>query len=91
MKSIGLMALLYKGKPAVGVNVQADKVIELCFCKFVAVGAPMDARKCSVHEFGQKLYSCSRTGCIDYRPSKVKTSPAHWPRCTCGEIAQEHN
>jgi hypothetical protein len=74
---MGLDRLRYKGKPAVGVNVQADKVQELCFCKFIAVGVAMDARKCSVHEFGQRLYSCSRTGCIDYRPSKMKTSPAH--------------
>lgn len=37
-------------------------------------------------------YACEATGCKDYRPV---TEPfprlGEWPKCVCGEIAQEHN
>lgn len=70
-------------------NKQADAVPEVCMCKFVAVGEPLDGKGCSIH--GTKKYSCPERNCLDYRPKAPKLSPKHWPRCVCGEIAQEHN
>lgn len=60
-----------------------------CRCSFIAVGRPLDAEGCYMHKDGP--YPCTRTGCADYRPNKPKLSATHWPRCVCGEIAQEHN
>jgi hypothetical protein len=59
-----------------------------CKCKFVAIGEPMDARECTVHT--QTKYACVWTDCENYRPAKERTD-IRWPRCVCGEIAQEHN
>ena len=84
-----MISLRYKGKPDRGANKIADDLIELCFCRFVAVGFPMDGKECPVH--GTKSYGCDECICTNYRPNKVKTAPVHWPRCICGHIAQEHN
>lgn len=85
------VSLRYKGKPDRGANHQADKVIELCFCRFVAIGEPMDGSKCDIH--GTRAYVCEVgiCQCSNYRPNVAKEYPNHWPRCQCGHIAQEHN
>lgn len=83
------MSLRYKGMPHKGSNRQVDKLDPLCLCTFVAIGEPLDASRCTVHL--QFVYSCDRCLCFDYRPAYIKMSPAHWPRCVCGHIAQGHN
>ena len=83
------MALRYKGKPHRGSNTQVDKVPELCFCEFVAVGFPLRNTHCNVHS--SSYYGCDECECTNYRPNTVKLRPTHWPRCVCGHIAQEHN
>lgn len=84
------MSLRYKGKPDLNKNRQADELWELCFCKFVCVGEPMDSRSCKAHT--DRAYPCGECkGCTDYRPNAIKKAPNHWPSCVCGHIAQEHN
>lgn len=84
------MSLRYKGVPQRGQNIQADELIELCFCRFIAVGVPLDGRECSLH--GTRAFGCDCCqGCTNYRPNRVKEFPTHWPLCVCGHIAQEHN
>lgn len=80
--------LRYKGKPHKGSNRQVDRLPELCFCRFTAVGYPLNDTECDVHT---GPYSCDECPCINYRPNKVKRAPAHWPLCSCGHMAQEHN
>jgi len=83
------MTLRYKGIPQVGFNVIADKIPLLCFCEFVAVGFPLNAKDCSVHDLD--MYGCDECCCTNYRPNKPKLYPSHWPLCSCGHCAQEHN
>lgn len=64
-----------------------------CTCRFVSVGLPMDnggwdKPRCKVHP--KSNYRCERTHCDNYRPAKPKVGDG-WPRCVCGEIAQEHD
>lgn len=84
------MSLRYKGVPQRGMNRQVDDLPTLCFCEFVFVGMPLKADKCETHK-GQQFGCDFCQWCSDYRPVKVKKSPNHWPRCTCGHIAQDHN
>lgn len=58
-----------------------------CTCKYIEARKPMDTTGCPVHT--QKHYKCKATNCKDYRP--VREPVLTWPRCVCGEIAQEHN
>ena len=60
-----------------------------CNCKFIAIDKPLDNTNCAIHI--KATYTCERTSCDDYRPARTKLSPTHWPRCVCGEIAQDHN
>lgn len=83
------MSLRYKGIPDKGSNVIADKLSPLCFCRFVAVGMPLLSVECEVHN--DDCYGCDDCMCADYRPSRIKEYPSHWPRCVCGHIAQQHN
>lgn len=62
----------------------------LCGCKFVAIGQPLDRSDCTVHQ-NRPYPRRGITLCQDYRPSEVKKSPTHWPKCVCGEIAQQHD
>lgn len=82
------MPLIYKGKPYRPANRQADDVPKVCFCKFVAVGEPVDRNGCEVHI--HEKYKCGQCNCSNYRPNRVKTTQNDWPRCTCSHIAQEH-
>lgn len=84
------MSLRYKGKPQLSANVQYDErpIDWPCVCKFRGVGFSLDNAGCKVHP--NDTYPCRETRCHDYRPSKVKLSPNHWPRCVCGEIAEMH-
>lgn len=82
--------LRYHGKPIPERNREVDKLEPICMCRFVAVGRPLDGRKCLVH--GDKIYPCDRCAyCDNYRPCSVKKFSIHWPLCTCGHIAQDHN
>ena len=64
--------------------------LDICTCKFVGVGRPMDERECKIHTKHQ--YPCPSTGCPNYRPKREFTPlSSQWPLCVCGEIAQEHN
>lgn len=69
-----------------------------CGCKIDKAGEPPDLTECSGIN-GQTLgryvhteprYPCLRTQCLDYRPSRLPLHDTDWPRCVCGEIAQEH-
>lgn len=72
-------------------------VANLCTCKFVAVGVPMDARGCTIHT--RATYACDygtcscygTCGCKDYRPSKDINVVGKWPVCVCGHLTQDHN
>lgn len=83
------MSLRYKGIPQRGSNRIVDSFPELCLCKFTIVGFPLDNNKCTIHH--QLFYACDRCTCVDYCPQEEKKYPNHWPLCTCGHIAQEHN
>jgi hypothetical protein len=83
------MQLRYKGKPLRSLNIIRDNPPQVCFCRFVCVGQPMDARECSIH--GVREYTCDQCDCEDYRPKLIRIHPTHWPLCVCGHIAQEHN
>lgn len=83
------MGLRYKGVPDRGRNEIADKLLDVCLCRFIGVGVPLDGRDCKIH--GTFKHGCDECWCQDYRPNKIKESPGHWPRCECGHIAQEHN
>ena len=83
------MSLRYKGKPDRGMNIQVDKLIQLCFCRFVDVGIPLDGKECQLHS--TNMFGCDECCCTNYRPNKVKKYPTHWPLCSCGHCAQEHN
>jgi hypothetical protein len=87
------MNFRYKGKPNPGANRRADRVEPVCFCTFRGVGKTLGNQiNCEIHRT-QERYGCNMLGCPcdDYKPSSVKRSPGHWPRCVCGHIAQEHN
>lgn len=35
-------------------------------------------------------YPCKAKDCQDYRPERLPVTATDWPKCVCGEIAQEH-
>lgn len=51
-------------------------------------GIPSDAYGKFVHTV--RVYPCAATFCVDYRPARIPLHPIDWPRCVCGELAQEH-
>lgn len=59
-----------------------------CTCRFMGAGAPMDNSECALHT--KTHYPCPQTQCGDYRPKTEPKEGHEWPRCVCGEIAQEH-
>lgn len=63
--------------------------MEQCSCKFIAVGVALNNSDCKIHDRSQ--YACDLCNCPDYRPSKEKRSPTHWPVCVCGHSAHGHN
>ena len=61
-----------------------------CGCEITQVGVRPDDSQCDDTHIRGHLYACPQKGCPDYRPWEVPKSQV-WPKCVCGEIAQEHN
>jgi len=65
-----------------------------CSCEYNAEGQLVDTYSCIYHKANEPVYDKIRTKCLQYRPIEavpsVKPTGFVWPRCKCGEIAQEH-
>jgi hypothetical protein len=65
-----------------------------CSCEYSDQGKLVATHGCMWHEVGYKVDERIKTKCTEYRPIRavpsIKPDGFVWPRCQCGEIAQEH-
>ena len=64
----------------------------ICNCELSVAHGLSAAEDCSAsipHE--SRRYECSACDCREYRPRIEPRGPDHWPKCTCGDLAQDHS
>lgn len=61
-----------------------------CGCEVLRSGEKPNADKCTEPSHKTGAYDTTEYACGNYRPDRVPLSGKVWPRCVCGEIAQEH-